>query len=98
MSAVTTASDVAIAQSSIEILLNGQLAPVFWGWFVVVGLVLPLVCAIFGLVATGRIGKYVGMVGAVCALIGGCVLRFLILMAGLHADVLIDAVSAVLFH
>lgn len=98
VTAVGNASFAAAAQASAEVLLNGQLAPAFWGCFVGLGLVFPLVAALVGLTGNGISAKVSTAIGACGALVGGCALRFLVLMAGLHANVLVDAVSAVVFH
>ena len=91
-------SEAETAVESVGVLLTGELAPLFWGWFVVAGLVVPFVCALVGLVAKEGVGRVVGALGGAFALVGGCVLRFVVLMAGLHADILADAVSAIVFH
>lgn len=85
------------AQASAALLTGGQLAMWFWAAFVVVGLLVPLVCGLvsrFVKVANGNVITYVG---AASALIGGCVLRFLILLAGVHADVIAVEVAKLIF-
>lgn len=78
---VGTGSDVGAL--SVGLLVSGQLAPWFWVAFVLLGLVVPLVITL----AVPRMadGKGAGLTlpGAVCVLVGGCALRFLILLAGL---------------
>lgn len=77
----------AAATSSVHMLTSGILAPYFWGMFVLLGLGFPLVAAVVGLTRKSSPMVAVTLIGAVGALIGGCELRFLILAAGVHADV-----------
>jgi formate-dependent nitrite reductase membrane component NrfD len=55
-------------------LVSGRLASLFWGGLVVVGLVIPLLVDLAGL-------KLPGAVPAVLVLVGGFILRYVILMA-----------------
>lgn len=132
-------SSAAVAASSAELLLEGQLAPVFWILFVACGLALPFIAAVVGL-AHGRGAHVAGqtrttsvsdgaaavgaedgvaastpvtqtastvsthggtvavaLMGALGALAGGCALRFLILMAGVHADPIAETAITLLF-
>lgn len=96
----------ATAAASATLLVSGGLAPCFWGIVVVCGLAVPLAMALMGLVLHRRGGKKPGAkqhagtalmaVGAVGALIGGCELRFLILAAGIHADVIAETVMSLI--
>lgn len=83
------------AALSADLLLRGSLAPLFWVLVVVLGLVVPVAIA-----AVGARGRHVApsamAVGAVGAMAGGCALRFLVLAAGLHTDVVGNALAAVL--
>ena len=81
---------------SADLLMWGTLAPFFWGLVVACGLVLPLVAAIVGLAARSKSSDSLAVVGASGALLGGCALRFLVLMAGLHADVVANAVATLI--
>lgn len=81
-------SYVQAASASVAILTTGELAPWFWAAFVGIGLVCPVACALVScFVKTGK-GHVVTYVGAASVLVGGCVLRFLVLLAGIHADVI----------
>ena len=85
----------ATAAASARLLTEGPLALAFWLLVGACGLVLPLVMAVYGMIAhrkkkQTRPGMLVGAAGA---LVGGCALRFLVLMAGLHADVVAGAVA-----
>lgn len=98
-SALSLGSSAATATASMQMLLTGQLAPFFWTLLVGCGLALPLVAAIVGLIQ-GRKEAHsnvVVAVGATGALVGGCALRFLVLMAGVHADLVADSVARLLF-
>ena len=55
-------------------LLSGHLAPLFWGGLVVAGLVIPLLVDLTGL-------KLPGAVPAALVLVGGFILRYVIVMA-----------------
>ncbi len=83
----------AVSAQSAQILTQGALAPLFWGLVVAVGLALPLVASALSVVGKGKAVHAVGLVGAAGALVGGCALRFLIVMAGIHADPVMDAVA-----
>ena len=78
----------AAGAASAELLTSGGLATVFWAMVVAAGLALPLVMAVLSLVLNKRETRPLMALGAIGALIGGCELRFLILAAGVHADVL----------
>lgn len=94
----------ATASASATLLVSGGLAVCFWGMVVVCGLVLPLVMAVVGLVLHKRSKKpgakhhsgALMVIGAIGALIGGCELRFLILAAGIHADVVAETVMSLI--
>ena len=107
----------ATAALSGDMLAFGALSPYFWGLVVAIGLILPGIVAVVGLVrsrkgqvsiedgngeesgnnhpAPKRDVSAVALSGSVGALIGGCALRFLVLMAGIHADPLSDAAATV---
>lgn len=86
-----------IAQGSVQLLVSGSYAVPFWVLVVAIGLVIPLIAALVTLVRKINTSKQVVIVGgAVSALIGGCTLRFLIIMSGAHADPVIDMVAQLL--
>lgn len=89
---------------SASLLVSGNLAGLFWVLVVLLGLVTPLAMAIVGLVAhkkkkalSDSCEKSLIACGALGALIGGCALRFLILAAGIHADVIAETVGNLIF-
>lgn len=86
------------AAHSAEMLISGILAPYFWGMVVICGLILPLFAAILQLVAKkgASAKKTIMTIGAIGALIGGCELRFLILAAGLHSDLISQTILSVI--
>ncbi|WP_139651987.1 NrfD/PsrC family molybdoenzyme membrane anchor subunit [Raoultibacter phocaeensis] len=88
-----SAAVAAAGSASAELLIGGALAPYFWGLVVACGLALPLIAAVVGLAMRSKSSDSLAVVGAAGALLGGCALRFLILMAGLHADVVANAVA-----
>ncbi|MEE0705766.1 MAG: NrfD/PsrC family molybdoenzyme membrane anchor subunit [Adlercreutzia sp.] len=79
------------AQSA-ALLVSGPLAAPFWILVVVLGLALPLGAAIAGLASAEHGPAALTVTGAAGALAGGCALRFLVVMAGVHADPVLDAV------
>lgn len=85
------------AAVSAGLLYSGTLAPYFWGIVVACGLVLPLAMALAGIFmhkkGSGN-GNVLMAIGALGALAGGCELRFLVLAAGLHANLAIATVSS----
>jgi formate-dependent nitrite reductase membrane component NrfD len=62
--------------SAAQPLVSGQFAPLFWGGLVVVGLLVPLVLDFFG-----HGVKVAGAVAAALVLVGGFVLRYVVVMA-----------------
>ncbi len=77
-------TDVAAAFSA-EQIVEGSLALPFWLLVVAVGLVAPLAVAIAGVFSKKNIAVPVSVAGAVCALVGGLTLRYVILAAGATA-------------
>lgn len=89
----------AAAVASAGMFVSGQLTVWFWGLVAVLGLALPLAMALKGLLSKGEPAgsgaKAVDvptLIGAIGALVGGCALRFLVLAAGIHADVVADTI------
>lgn len=85
----------AAGSASAQMLLSGGLATPFWAMIVAMGLALPLIAALTGLVSK-KDRTPLTAIGAVGALIGGCELRFLILAAGVHAAVVAETVMGLL--
>lgn len=83
----------AVAAQSAALIVSGELAAPFWVLVVLVGLALPLVAAAASVRGKAGKGHGVAVVGAVGAMVGGCALRFIIVLAGLHADPVIDVVA-----
>jgi formate-dependent nitrite reductase membrane component NrfD len=86
---LVVAAAILITQPA-DILISGTLAPFFWILFVGCGLIVPAVVALLGLKKQSEGNGYhsdsLTSLGAISELVGGCTLRFLILMAGLHID------------
>ncbi|ACV22699.1 putative hydrogenase 2 b cytochrome subunit [Slackia heliotrinireducens] len=89
-----SASFAATAQQSVRLMLSGVLAPFFWVLLVVVGLAVPLYVAFRG--SRAHISLKTMATGAACALVGGCVLRFAVVLAGMHVDYVADTFINVL--
>lgn len=85
-------SYAATAAASANIIIAGSMAPWFWAGVVLLGLVCPLVMAI-GLLRKHEAAPAIAAFGPVCALIGGCILRFVVLFAGIHVDLVGAAVT-----
>lgn len=84
------------ANASMMTLLTGSLAPAFWAVFVGLGLAAPLAAAVWGLRPRAKRAHAAALAGAACALVGGCALRFLVLMAGAHVDFVGNALASLL--
>ena len=66
-------------RESVRILVRGRLAPLFWVILIAVGLIVPLI-----LEATGAAALPIaGVISAICLLLGGLYLRYLILRSAL---------------
>ena len=91
-----TGAQAITGAASAAMLVSGTLSPFFWVLVVGLGLVLPLIAALIGLVMRTKSPASLAVVGASGVLLGGCTLRFLILMAGLHTDVIAHAVASFL--
>lgn len=109
---VQDASAAHAAASSASALTAGTFAPAFWLGVVGCGLLVPLCAVLLARRNRSLAGAseecepacrengakkhWIVVVGAASTLLGGCVLRFVILMAGMHADGLIDTLTAFL--
>lgn len=91
------AVNAAAGIASVSMLISGALAPYFWVLVIICGLVLPLLAATLSLFRRAKGSENLALVGAAGALLGGCALRFLVLMAGLHADVVANAVASLVW-
>jgi formate-dependent nitrite reductase membrane component NrfD len=89
------ASAASATATSANLLLSGEFAGAFWGLVVVCALVLPFVAALAGFIVKDRAGEVPAVIGALAALAGGCALRFVVLLAGAHANPVFDAVSKI---
>jgi formate-dependent nitrite reductase membrane component NrfD len=67
---------LALLGSAAQPITSGHMAPLFWGGLVVIGLLVPLVLDFLG----HRV-KAVGALSAVLVLVGGFVLRYVVLMS-----------------
>ncbi len=87
-------SYAATAAVSANFVVAGGIAVWFWGGVVVVGLVLPL-ALLLALLRRKEHSLALAALVPLCILIGGCILRFVVLLAGVHVD-LVGAVVATL--
>jgi len=67
---------LAVLGSAAQPITSGHFAPLFWGGLVAAGLILPLLLNLFG----GRV-RALGAVSAVLVLVGGFILRYVIVMS-----------------
>lgn len=85
------------AAASVAAITTGSLAPWFWCLVVLCGLAAPLVASVLAMKARkGRDVSTIVASGAIGALVGGCALRFIVVMAGAHADLVADTVMSLL--
>ena len=88
--------EAAQAAASAHALVAGPLAVPFWILVVATGLVLPLMAAAVSLADRQKFSHKLALGGALGALVGGCALRFLMVMDGTHADPVMGAVGQLL--
>jgi len=75
------------AARSAQLLTTGPISPLFWGGVVALGLAVPFLMALSQLSGVAkRSAVVVPLVGAASCLIGGWMLRFVVLSAGLRAS------------
>lgn len=79
VTASTSGSGSAAAQATIASLLSGSYALAFWGGLVVVGLVIPFVIEFMAKKKEPGVGAL--MAAELCVLVGGFLLRYLVIMA-----------------
>ncbi len=76
-----------VARQSAQLLLTGELAPLFWGGFFLIGIVLPIILEVF-LAWKGRTAKYIRLyaplmiVASILVLVGAFYMRYCFLVAG----------------
>lgn len=76
-----------VARDSAMLLLRGNIAPVFWIGVVLLGIVAPIaVIAPFVLTQEVQVAAFI--ISAICIIIGGVALRYVILKAGVYAPLL----------
>ncbi len=84
---VLTANSSGAGQESVAGLLSGEWAVAFWGGLIVVGLAIPIVAELYSLFIApesfekGAPARVLGGTADACVLVGGFMLRYLIVMA-----------------
>ena len=74
------------ARESARIVLAGSVAPLFWFGFVLLGLAIPLVLELVGVYSLHGSGAGVAaLIGSISGIIGGLILRQVVLSGGVHA-------------
>jgi formate-dependent nitrite reductase membrane component NrfD len=79
-----------VANISVQLLTTGALSGYFWGLLIVCGLLIPLIISVLAVKKHGltiKTKNVLPLSGIALCLIGGCALRFLILLAGLPVHV-----------
>jgi formate-dependent nitrite reductase membrane component NrfD len=77
---------VSESRASAKLVLSGSVAPLFWFGVALLGLLLPLFFDLIGLLASpGSNGHAWILLASVCGIIGGLLLRQVILKGGIHA-------------
>lgn len=80
------------APDSVDLLLRGQLARLFWGGFLLVGLALPALFEYFAaILPQGGSQTFATFLAGVTLLIGGFLMRLLLLAAGIRAPLTVRA-------
>ena len=74
------------SRASAQLVLTGAVAPLFWWGVAVLGLTAPLVLDLLGTYALeGGGARTVAILASICGIIGGLLLRQVVLSAGIHA-------------
>jgi formate-dependent nitrite reductase membrane component NrfD len=82
-----TTYESAIARDSVMRMLRGNIAPVFWVGVVLLGIVVPI--AVLSPVSLAQEASAAAFIAAaVCAILGGIALRYVILKAGMYSPLL----------
>ena len=93
--AAGSASFAETARWSANLLIGGELSALFWVVLVGCGLCLPFAVALAAAILAGKdkhLPPAATAIGAIGALAGGCVLRFLVVLAGTHVDYILDSI------
>lgn len=70
-----------VAAEAVQALTTGRHSPIFWGLFVVPGLIIPLAVLVAG--AAGVHRRLLELVAGACIILAGLVLRYLVLISGI---------------
>lgn len=74
------------SRASAQLVLTGSIAPLFWFGVAVLGLAVPLVLDLLGAYALeGGGATAAAVVASICGIIGGLILRQVVLAGGIHA-------------
>ncbi len=74
------------SRASANLVLKGSVAPLFWFGVVIMGIIIPLVLELIGLFAVGITSSYLLiLIASISGIIGGFILRQVILSGGIHA-------------
>lgn len=77
---------VSESRASAKLVLSGSVAPLFWLGVAILGLIAPLVLDLLGMFAFTDFGAHtIVILASVCGVIGGLLLRQVILSGGIHA-------------
>jgi polysulfide reductase chain C len=75
------------ARDSVMTILRGSIAPVFWLGVILLGIIIPIILLFAAYPAVGT-PIAASLIAAICAIIGGIALRYVILKAGVYSPLL----------
>ncbi len=73
----------AVGKQSVLYQIRGSISPIFWIFVVLLGIVIPAAIAVFSLF-TGEATSVVLILGVICEIIGGAMLRYCVLKSGMY--------------
>ncbi len=73
----------AIGKQSVLYQIRGGISPLFWTFVVILGMVIPAIIAVYSLF-TGEATSVVLILGVVCEIAGGTMLRYCVLKSGMY--------------
>jgi formate-dependent nitrite reductase membrane component NrfD len=85
------------SRASASLMLFGRYARIFWGGIVIIGLFIPLLCEFIEVTLSAQIPLSarvaLGLIGALCGLFGGLLLRYAILVCGVKAPLRVSGIE-----
>ena len=72
-----------VGKQSVLYQISGSICPLFWTFVVILGMVIPAIIAVYSLF-TGEATAVVLIIGVVCEIAGGAMLRYCVLKSGMY--------------